>query len=71
MYKRQIKKPSIKFMKCCPLNVMGEPDIIPLSFRKAIIEPENVIAPIAAPSDISIRLANLIFPTTPVKCFRF
>ena len=44
---------------------MGEPDIIPLSFKKAIIDPEKVIAPIAAPSDISIKLANLIFPTIP------
>ena len=50
---------------CCPLKVIGEPDIIPLSFKKAIIEPENVIAPIAAPSDISIKLASLIFPTNP------
>ena len=30
-----------------------------------MIEPEKVIAPIAAPSDISIRLASLILPTTP------
>ena len=33
--------------------------------RKAIIEPEKVIAPTAAPIDISIRLANLIFPEEP------
>ena len=52
-------------MRCWPLNVIGAPDIIPLSLRKAIIEPEKVIAPIAAPKDISIKLANLIFPTTP------
>ena len=44
---------------------MGAPDIIPLSFKNAIIEPENVIAPIAAPNDISIKLANLMFPNTP------
>ncbi len=44
---------------------MGEPDIIPLNFRKAIIDPVNVIAPIAAPSDISIKLAILIFPGNP------
>ena len=36
-----------------------------LIFKNAIIEPENVIAPIAAPKDISIKLANLIFPTIP------
>ena len=29
------------------------------------MEPEKVIAPIAAPNDISIKLASLIFPTTP------
>ena len=57
--------PKIKLIKCWPLNVMGAPDIIPLSFRKAIIEPENVIAPIAAPNDISIKLANLMLPTIP------
>ena len=51
---------------------MGAPDIIPLSFKNAIIEPENVIAPIAAPRDISIKLASLIFPTVPkLKEFGF
>ena len=45
--------------------MIGEPDIIPRSFKKAIIEPEKVIAPIAAPIDISIKLANLIFPGEP------
>ena len=44
---------------------MGEPDIIPLNFRKAIIDPVNVIAPIEAPKDISIKLAILIFPGEP------
>ena len=45
-------------------------DIIPLSFKKAIIEPENVIAPIAAPKDISIRLAKFyISNTTKIECF--
>ena len=33
---------------------METPDIIP-GFKKAIIEPEKVIAPTAAPIDISIR----------------
>ena len=45
-------------------KVIGAPDIIPLNLRKAIIEPENVIAPTAAPIDISIRLANFIFPNS-------
>ena len=41
------------------------PDIIPLSFKKAIIDPVNVIAPIDAPKDISIKLAILILPGEP------
>ena len=47
------------------MNVIGAPDIIPLNFKKAIIDPEKVMAPIAAPNDISIKLANLIFPMFP------
>ena len=45
-------------------------DIIPLNFKKAIIEPVNVIAPTAAPSDISIRLANFISPIVLIKSTR-
>ena len=60
-----IDNPKNKLRKCWPLNVIGEPDIIPLNFKNAIIDPENVIAPIAAPSDISIKLASFIPPTTP------
>ena len=55
--------PINKFKKCWPMKVIGDPDIIPLSLRKAMIEPENVIAPTAAPIDISIKLANFILPT--------
>ena len=47
------------------MNVTGLPDIIPRSFKKAIIEPVNVIAPMDAPRDISIKLASLIFPIDP------
>ena len=32
------------------------------SFKNAIIEPEKVIAPTAAPIDISIKLFSLISP---------
>ena len=53
------------FNKCWPLNVIGAPDIIPWSFKKAITEPEKVIAPTAAPIAISIRLASFIFPGVP------
>ena len=53
------------------LKVIGAPDISPCNFKKAITDPEKVIAPTAAPIDISIKLASLISPTTPkVKCFR-
>ncbi len=38
---------------------------MPRSFKKAIIDPVNVIAPIEAPKDISIKLATLIFPDDP------
>ena len=38
---------------------------MPLSFKNAIIEPVKVIAPIAAPNDISIKLATFILPGDP------
>ena len=38
--------------------------LFPLTL-KAIIEPEKVIAPTAAPIDISIRLANFMSPIFP------
>ena len=50
---------------CWPLNVIGDPDIIPCNFKKAITEPENVMAPTAAPIDISIKLPSFIFPDVP------
>ena len=50
---------------CWPVKVIGDPDIIPLSFKKANNEPEKVIAPTAAPIDISIKLASFISPGTP------
>ena len=37
------------------------------SFRNAITEPVNVMAPMATPSDISTRLAFLIAPTLPMS----
>ena len=50
---------------CWPLNVIGDPDIIPCNFKKAIIDPEKVIAPTAAPIDISIKLPSLMLPGYP------
>ena len=55
----------IKFKTCWPGNIIGAPDIIPLNFKNAIIEPEKVIAPTAAPIDISIKLASFISPDIP------
>ena len=65
MIKNIIKIAIIAFKKCCPLKVTGELAIKSWSFKNAIIEPENVIAPIEAPSDISIKLAILMLPTDP------
>ena len=45
---------------------IGLPDMRPSSFRKAMTEPVKVMAPIAAPSDISIRLAAWISPGMPM-----
>ena len=42
------------------------PDIIPWSLPNAITEPENVIAPITAPKDISTRLNVLILFSVPI-----
>ena len=47
------------------MKVIGEPDIIPRSFKKAITDPEKVTAPTAAPIDISIKLEILISPGDP------
>ena len=49
-------------MTCRSGSMIGLPDMLPLSFRKAITEPEKVIAPIATPSPISIRLTRWIVP---------
>ena len=42
---------------------IGLPDMLPLSLRKAITEPEKVIAPIATPRPISIRLTGKMLTT--------
>ena len=38
--------------------MIGLPLMLPLSLRNAITEPEKVMAPIATPSPISIRLTG-------------
>ena len=46
--------------------MMGEPDMLPLSFRKAMTDPVKVRAPMAEPSDSSMIEAVLIAPVTPI-----
>ncbi len=50
-------------MTCRIGSRIGLPDMLPLSLRKAITEPEKVIAPIATPSPISIRLLMWMSPS--------
>src|ERR1700730_11848691 len=58
--------PSAILMTCRPGSVIGAPLMRPESFRNAIMEPVNVMAPMATPSDISIRLWPWIAPSTPM-----
>ena len=53
-------------MTCRPGSVIGAPLMRPESFRNAITEPVNVMAPMATPSDISIRLWPWMAPSTPM-----
>ena len=47
-------------------RMIGLPDIRAASFRNAMIEPVNVMAPMATPIDISIRLEPWISPGAPM-----
>ena len=47
--------------------MIGLPLMRPDSFRNAITEPVNVTAPIATPSDISIRLEPWMWPCVPIS----
>ena len=62
-----ITNPIIRFKKCCPLKTRGFPVTIPCNFPNAIIEPVKVIAPIAVPNAISIKLPVGIDPTAPIS----
>ncbi len=53
-------------MTCRPGRVIGLPLMRPESLRNAITEPVKVMAPMATPSDISIRLWAWIAPSTPM-----
>ena len=47
--------------------MIGLPLMRPESFRKAITEPVKVMAPMATPSDISIRLWPWMAPSAPMS----
>ena len=59
--------PSARLITCRPGRMIGLPLMRPESFRNAITEPVKVMAPIASPSDISIRLWPWIAPTAPMS----
>ncbi len=61
-----ISNPSSAFSACCPGKTMGAPLMMPWSLAKAMIDPVNVIAPMAVPMLISIRLATPILPGVPM-----
>ena len=46
--------------------MIGLPDMRPSSFRKAMIEPVKVIAPMATPSAISTSASGWIEPISPM-----
>ena len=50
-----------------PGSVIGLPLMRPDNFRKAITEPVKVMAPMATPSDISIRLCWWMAPGVPMS----
>ena len=54
-------------MACRAGSRIGLPLMRPDSFRKAMIEPVNVTAPMATPSDISIRLWPWMAPSLPMS----
>ena len=58
--------PRTAFRGCCRAKTTGAPDTSPWSFTKATIEPVKVMAPIATPMDISMRLAAPMRPGSPM-----
>ena len=46
--------------------MIGLPDMRPDSLANAMTEPVKVMAPMATPSDISIRLAKWMAPGSPM-----
>ena len=45
--------------RCRAGSRIGAPDMLPFSLAKAMSEPVKVIAPMATPSESSIRLSSL------------
>jgi len=64
--KTAITRASTILMRCLAGNMIGAPLIFPLSFAKAMTEPENVIAPIAAPRPSSSNEPALIRPSDKI-----
>ena len=58
---------SAMLMMWRPGSMIGLPLMRADSLRKAMIEPVNVMAPMATPNDISIRLAPWIWPSAPMS----
>ena len=58
---------SAMFTTWRPGSMIGAPLMRPDSFMKAITEPVKVTAPMAAPIDISIRLAPWMWPCVPMS----
>ena len=64
--KRTMRARIAALMKCRKGSMIGLPDMRPSSFRKAMIEPVKVSAPIATPSAISTRASWWIEPIWPM-----
>ncbi len=57
--------PRAALIGCCSGKTSGAPVTRPCNFAKATIEPVKVMAPIAVPRPISIRLPSLMAPGVP------
>ena len=53
-------RPMARFIRWRAGRMIGAPLMLPFSLAKAISEPVKVMAPMAMPSDSSIRLSSLM-----------
>src|SRR6516162_862360 len=67
MINKTIASASAMLMAWRAGRMIGAPLMRPDNLRNAITEPVNVMAPIASPSDISMRLALWMAPTAPMS----